>query len=88
MNESLSNFIVNDRQSFIEFIDLLREDLVKNPETWENKNLGDFLEALATYTQDIQGYYDNTRQKINEINRHGKSLQIFLRVHLFMNSIY
>jgi len=65
MNERLSNFIVNDRQSFIEFIDLLREDLVKNPEIWENKNLGDFLEALATYTQDIQGYYDNTRQKIN-----------------------
>ena len=65
MNESLSNFIVNDRQSFIEFIDLLREDLVKNPETWENKNLGDFLEALASYTQDIQGYYHNTGQKVN-----------------------
>jgi len=65
MNERLSNFIVNDRQSFIVFIDLLREDLVKNPETWENKNLGDFLEALASYTQDIQGYYHNTGQKVN-----------------------
>jgi hypothetical protein len=65
MNEGLSNFIVSDRQSFIEFIDLLREDLIKKPKTWENKNLGDFLEALASYAQDIQGYYDNTGQKVN-----------------------
>jgi len=65
MNEGLSNFIVSDRQSFIEFIDLLREDLVKKPKTWENKNLGDFLEALASYAQDIQGYYDNTGQNVN-----------------------
>ena len=29
----------------------------------ENKTLPDFLEALAVYTEDIQGYYDNTDAK-------------------------
>ena len=65
MTDNLINFKVTNKQSFIEFIELLREDLLKNPGTWENNNLADFLEAMARYTQDIQGYYDNTSQKIS-----------------------
>ncbi|WP_199768548.1 hypothetical protein [Sphingobacterium sp. HMA12] len=51
---------VRDRQSFIKFLDLLRQDLLQHLETWENKTLPDFLETLATYTEDIQRYYDST----------------------------
>jgi hypothetical protein len=65
MTDTVSNFKVNDRQSFIEFIDLLRKDFVDNPESWENKRLDDFLEALSSYANDIQGYYDNTKQNVN-----------------------
>lgn len=65
MTENLINFKVTDKRSFIEFIELLREDLLKNPTTWENNDLADFLEAMARYAGDIQGYYDNTGQKIN-----------------------
>lgn len=65
MTEELSNFKVTDRQSFIKFIELLREDLCNNEESWENKNLADFLEAMTRYTEDIQGYYDNTKQSVN-----------------------
>ncbi|MEN9335766.1 MAG: hypothetical protein RLZZ500_753 [Bacteroidota bacterium] len=62
MNNALNDFKVTDRQSFIKFLDLLRQDFLDNPENWENKTLPDFLEALSAYTNDIQGYYDNTKQ--------------------------
>jgi len=65
MTDTVSNFKVTDRQTFIKFIDLLRKDLVDNPKTWENKRLADFLEALSSYTEDIQGFYDNTKQNVN-----------------------
>lgn len=65
MKDQLSNCIVTDRQSFITFIERLREDLLSNPESWENKTLDDFLEALGRYAGDIQGYYDNTNQNVN-----------------------
>jgi hypothetical protein len=65
MIEKLSNFEVVNRKSFIEFIELLHEDFLKNTSTWENKNLSSFLEALVSYAEDIQEYYDNTGQKIN-----------------------
>ncbi len=35
-------FKVTDRKTFIEFINLLRADLLANSHTWENKNLNDF----------------------------------------------
>lgn len=65
MTDIVSNFRVTDRQSFIKFIDLLRQDFVDNPESWENKKLDNFLEALSSYATDIQGYYDNTKQNVN-----------------------
>ncbi|MCE7038736.1 hypothetical protein [Dyadobacter sp. CY312] len=65
MNDTLNDFKVSDRQSFIKFLDLLRHDFLNNPESWENKSLPNFLEALSAYTEDIQGYYDNTKQYIN-----------------------
>lgn len=65
MTDTISNFKVTDRQSFIKFIDLLRKDFVDNPESWENKKLENFLEALSSYADDIQGYYDNTNQNVD-----------------------
>ena len=51
--DTLLNFKVTDRQTFIKFIDLLRQDLLDNPESWENKNINDFLQAFSSYTEDI-----------------------------------
>ena len=65
MTDTVSNFKVTDRQTFIKFNDLLRQDLLENPETWENKKLDDFLEAFSSYAEDIQGYYNNTKQNVN-----------------------
>ena len=65
MNHKLNKFKVTDRQTFIDFLDLIRKDFLDNPESWENKTLPDFLEALSTYTEDIQSYYDNMKLNVN-----------------------
>ena len=65
MDYKLKSFKVTDRKTFIEFLEMLQQDLIENPGTWENKNLSDFLEAMGRYASDIQGFYDNTKQNIN-----------------------
>jgi hypothetical protein len=65
MNDALSNFKVTDRETFTEFIDLLRDDLLDNRESWKNKRLDVFLKAFSSFAYDIQGYYDNMKQKVN-----------------------
>lgn len=63
--DKISSFEVNSKKQFIEFINLLRQDLVENPKSWENKNLNDFLDAIDYYAEDIQGYYENFDTNIN-----------------------
>ena len=65
MNDTFKTFRVTNRQSFIQFLDLLREDFLDNPESWESKTLPDFLETLSAYTEDIQGYYDNMKLNVD-----------------------
>jgi methionyl-tRNA synthetase len=65
MNDEISNYQVTDRQTFVEFVKLLKQDFLKNQESWENKKLEDFLEALSSYAEDIQGYYDNSKPFVN-----------------------
>jgi hypothetical protein len=56
---------VTDRQSFIQFLEAFHQDLLTNGSDWENASLYRFLEAMVAYAKDIQGYYNNTAQKIN-----------------------
>jgi hypothetical protein len=65
MTDTIDDFKVTDRETFVKFIEELRNDFLENPDKWENKTLPDFLEALSSYAQDIQGYYNNTHQNIN-----------------------
>lgn len=50
---------LNTREDFIEFVELLVLDLKKNPEEWENKSLVSYLDAVASWTQDMDGYFRN-----------------------------
>lgn len=54
-----------NKKEFIAFLYDLRKDLENNPESWENKTLPEFLEAMISYTVEIDGFYKNTAQKIN-----------------------
>ncbi len=53
------------RIQFIQFLEEFRKDLKKNKSDWENTNLEDFLEAMQTYTADVQGFYNNMKMDIN-----------------------
>ncbi|MET7253155.1 DUF7660 family protein [Dyadobacter fermentans] len=65
MTDTILHFKATSRQAFSQFIELLRQDLAQNPQNWENKTLDDFLAAESSYTEDIQGYYDNTSAGAN-----------------------
>ncbi len=51
--------IVRTREDFIAFLTELCKDYRENGKSWENDNLGSFLEALAAWTADMDGYYVN-----------------------------
>ena len=75
--------IVNDftmtRENFIEFVESLRTDFLSDPSKWTNKTIDDYLEAIARYAQDIQGYYDNTGQAVNADNPDWKTFSDILK---------
>ncbi|NBN65928.1 DUF7660 family protein [Pannonibacter tanglangensis] len=57
LNEKVN--AVETRDDFIEFIGALRRDLKSCPDDWQNPTLDGFLEALAAWVQDMDGYYQN-----------------------------
>lgn len=50
---------VQTRADLIGFIEALRADLKSHPEKWENPTLESFLGALASWTEDMDAYYQN-----------------------------
>ena len=60
---------VKSKKDFIEFVEGLIRDLNDNPDDWENKSLGSYLEALGSWTESMENYYINTGQPVpKEIN--------------------
>jgi hypothetical protein len=47
------------REDLAALIEALRVDLATRPENWENATLESFLAALASWTEDMDGYYRN-----------------------------
>ena len=55
---------LQSRDDFVKFVrDLLRQ-LREMPEQWENGDLTGYLEALAAWTEDMEGYYRNVGRPI------------------------
>lgn len=52
------------KEDFVEFIRLLIVDLQENPNGWENQTLESYLEAIASWTEDMEGYYQNNNIEI------------------------
>jgi len=50
---------IRSREDFVSFVYALRKDFKDNPQDWENKNLGTFLEALASWVGSMDGFYKN-----------------------------
>lgn len=50
-------FNISSKDDFIEFLKLLISDFKSNSGEWENKNLESYLGAVASWTDDMEGYY-------------------------------
>ena len=52
---------VQNKESFIDFLSFLINDLDINSAEWENKTLKDYLEAMQSWVEDMEGYYINNQ---------------------------
>lgn len=55
---------IESREDLSAFITCLLHDLEQNGESWENATLDSYLEALAAWIADMDGYYLNKREAI------------------------
>ena len=49
-----------------EFIQKLGQEYRTEPESWENSDLGSFLEALSAWVQDMKGFYESRGMQVPE----------------------
>ena len=56
---------VRSREDLVQFVTSLRNELVSGSE-WENDTLDRYLEALAGFTQDLHGAYENQGEQVPE----------------------
>lgn len=50
---------LGSKEDFVEFVRLLVEDLRTRSSPWENDTLESYLEGLAGWTEDMDGYFKN-----------------------------
>lgn len=66
LNENLTK--VNSKDEFIKFVGELIKDLKNNPETWGNPNLDNYLEAMQSWVEDMEGWENNLSIDISTMN--------------------
>ncbi len=67
------------RVEFVRFLREFRKDLLENRSEWKNATLANFLEAMITYTEDVQGYYDNMALQIDANEPTWENFSVILR---------
>jgi hypothetical protein len=55
---------VNSREDLASFVRSLHGSNVDGGESWENADLAGFLEALAAWIEDADGWYGNTGREL------------------------
>jgi hypothetical protein len=55
---------IQTRADLVAFVQALRADLHAEPKKWENATLESFLGALASWTEDMDGYYENLDREV------------------------
>jgi hypothetical protein len=57
---------ISSRQDLTAFIQSLISDYKSDSENWENNNLVAYLDALAGWTEDMDGYFQNIGEEVPE----------------------
>ena len=55
---------IRTRQDFVAFARALGEHSRQNPTDWENRDLSSYLEALAAWVEDMDGYFSNQGEPV------------------------
>lgn len=57
---------INSKEDFVNFVELLVANLNSNPNEWVNTTLSEYLEGVASWTEDMEGYYHNNNNPVPE----------------------
>jgi hypothetical protein len=57
---------IKGKEDFINFVELLLSNLKNNPKEWTNKSLPQYLEGISSWTEDMEGYYQNNNLPVPE----------------------
>lgn len=60
------NYEIKTREDFVKFVYNLFQDYHDNPQTWHNNNLELFLQGIAGWVDDMDGYYHNIGKEMPE----------------------
>lgn len=52
---------IESREDFIKFVEALLQDLKNNKIDWENNTLESYLDAIARWAEDMDGFYKNQK---------------------------
>ena len=63
-NEKINR--INSKEDFVNFVELLVSDFKNNSDDWTNRTLLEYLEGMANWTEDMEGYYHNNNISIQE----------------------
>lgn len=58
-NERIESILT--KEDFIRFTEDLSLDNIRNNEQWENKDISSYIEAIASWVEDMKNYYDNMK---------------------------
>ncbi|EMM4086328.1 hypothetical protein WAC87_004376 [Shigella flexneri] len=57
---------INTREDFIQFLEFLSSNARNNLNEWGNKDLSSYLESMASWIEDMDGYYLNQKLPVPE----------------------
>lgn len=55
---------IRTREELAAWVKNLSEEFRANPNSWDNNNLESFLDAMAAWIEDMDGYYLNHKQPV------------------------
>jgi hypothetical protein len=59
--------MIKSKEDLAGFVEALREDLLRNPDSWENPTLESYLDAMAAWIRSMDNYRRNIGEQPSEI---------------------
>lgn len=74
---------VSSRDELVEFIRALQNDFIHNYDQWQNVGVDSFLEGMASWLEDSDGYYANRGEEPPETPRWSTVAEILLAASMY-----